>query len=583
MDRGLWGWSRHPNYFGEISFWFALGLFGLAASPVGLVVGLRRRRRDARALPRREHPDDGEAQPRAAAGVPGRRSTGSRCSCRVRPAAQGGGVSRPRVVDRRPRRHRRAHRGPARRARRRRRHLDQARAGQRPGARPAAGPARRWARDYLHPLRRATAGSTGSARVHGDAHRPRPGRPRRSRSRLPDGTTRRRAVRRPGHRDRRHQRLLAPTGPRSRPTRSPRARRRAPAARRRRLDRRDRRGSGGGRAPRRTSPTCGPTSGSTSTSRASGRCPQHHRAGLGDGRAASSPSAGVGLHPGHRAVVPAGFDCDRITDEPGRVEHRAGRRRRPDAVLWAIGRIRPNTGWLPAELLDEDGFVRARPRPRGRPAPTGVFAIGDVAATDPLRSSARNFTFKLLARNIRAHLDGKPLKTFDPPKRRWGSVLGYQDDGLVVFTPKGQGFRIPRLPADRMVRSLVVDRGYYRGVRRWAASEVNLDGCPPLLRHRRCLPSCSCSPSVPRRSRPRRSTPARRPARSRSPRPSARSSRPTTGGTPTSAACRCTPGAPPGSRTCRPTSTCTRTSGRRTATGPTTASRSPWWTRPTRR
>jgi len=33
MERGLWGWSRHPNYFGEISFWFALGLFGLAASP----------------------------------------------------------------------------------------------------------------------------------------------------------------------------------------------------------------------------------------------------------------------------------------------------------------------------------------------------------------------------------------------------------------------------------------------------------------------------------------------------------------------------------------------------------------------
>jgi len=33
MDRGLWGWSRHPNYFGEIGFWFALGLFGIAASP----------------------------------------------------------------------------------------------------------------------------------------------------------------------------------------------------------------------------------------------------------------------------------------------------------------------------------------------------------------------------------------------------------------------------------------------------------------------------------------------------------------------------------------------------------------------
>jgi steroid 5-alpha reductase family enzyme len=33
MDRGLWSWSRHPNYFGEFSFWLSLGLFGLAASP----------------------------------------------------------------------------------------------------------------------------------------------------------------------------------------------------------------------------------------------------------------------------------------------------------------------------------------------------------------------------------------------------------------------------------------------------------------------------------------------------------------------------------------------------------------------
>lgn len=33
LESGLWRWSRHPNYFGEFGFWFALALFGVAASP----------------------------------------------------------------------------------------------------------------------------------------------------------------------------------------------------------------------------------------------------------------------------------------------------------------------------------------------------------------------------------------------------------------------------------------------------------------------------------------------------------------------------------------------------------------------
>lgn len=173
---------------------------------------------------------------------------------------------------------------------------------------------------------------------------------------------------------------------------------------------------------------------------------------------------GVTLHPGHRAVVPDGFGCDRITDEP--VEWSTGQpAATADAVVWAIGRVRPNTDWVPPELLDDDGFVRVSPD-LSLPGQTGLFAIGDVAATDPLRSSARNRADRLLAKNIRAHLAGEPLADYRAPRGRWGSVLGVQANGLEVFAPNGKAFRFPSWSIETVLQPWIVRRGIYGGVRR---------------------------------------------------------------------------------------------------------------------
>lgn len=172
---------------------------------------------------------------------------------------------------------------------------------------------------------------------------------------------------------------------------------------------------------------------------------------------------GVGLHPGHRAEVRPGFGCDEITD--GEVRWSGGQPpARADAVLWAVGRVQPNTEWLPPDLLDGGGFVAVTPELRV-PGCRGVFALGDVAATDPLRSSARIRADALVAHNVLAEPAGRPLRSYRAPGRRWGSVLGAQADGLEVFTATGRRVRIPAWPARRVLTPWIVRRGIYRGVR----------------------------------------------------------------------------------------------------------------------
>ncbi|AKS31372.1 FAD-dependent oxidoreductase [Mycolicibacterium goodii] len=177
---------------------------------------------------------------------------------------------------------------------------------------------------------------------------------------------------------------------------------------------------------------------------------------------------GVDLRPGHRAIVAEGFACDAITDDP--VHFSTGQPpAQADAVLWAIGRVTPNTGWLPRDILDEHGFVRVTPHLQVPDVP-GVFAVGDVAATDALRSSARNRADGLLAHNVAAYFTGARMRAYRPPGRRWGSVLGPQPDGLDVFAPNGLRFHFPAWSIRRVLQPWIVRRGIYRGVRDPASS-----------------------------------------------------------------------------------------------------------------
>lgn len=175
---------------------------------------------------------------------------------------------------------------------------------------------------------------------------------------------------------------------------------------------------------------------------------------------------GVVVHPEHRAVVPEGFAADRLTTDP--IEWSTGQPPfTADVVLWSIGAVRPHTSFLPAEILDEHGFVRVDEHLQV-PGHPEVFAVGDVAASDPLRSSARNWGARIVTANVQALGKGraKKLRTYRAPEYRWGSILGLQPDGLVVAQANGKRVRFPRWIARPLLFGVFVMYYLYGGIRR---------------------------------------------------------------------------------------------------------------------
>ncbi|MFO0695554.1 MAG: FAD-dependent oxidoreductase [Polyangiales bacterium] len=176
-------------------------------------------------------------------------------------------------------------------------------------------------------------------------------------------------------------------------------------------------------------------------------------------------SQGVVLHPHHRATIPEGFRGEHITSEP--VRFSTGQPPfRADAVVWAVGQQKPNTDFVPHAMLDAEGYVKADANLRV-PGTENVFAVGDVAASDPNRSSARNSGFLTVAHNVRCLLEGKPhrMKTFRATPYRWGSILGVQNDGMRVFAPTGFGVLIGRWAVTNILYPWIVRRGIYKGIK----------------------------------------------------------------------------------------------------------------------
>lgn len=174
---------------------------------------------------------------------------------------------------------------------------------------------------------------------------------------------------------------------------------------------------------------------------------------------------GVKLHPGQRAIVPEDIG-EGLTNAPLFFEN-STEPFNADLCLWTIGKLQPNSHFLPDDMLDEQGFVKADAFLRV-PGYNNIFTVGDIAASDPNRSSARNAGYVTVAHNMRCFLQQRPeaMKRYKASPHRWGSIVGVQQNGLRVYLPNGSSMRFPRWAINTLLFPLIVHKGIYKGVRK---------------------------------------------------------------------------------------------------------------------
>lgn len=172
---------------------------------------------------------------------------------------------------------------------------------------------------------------------------------------------------------------------------------------------------------------------------------------------------GIHLHQGHRAILPnthSILEGGEITWQTSQTPFYS------DATLWAVGNIKPNNAFIPHDLLNEDGFVKTN-RYLFSPHYSNIFTIGDIAASDPNRSSARNAGFLIVAHNIDCYLNNQAhkMKPYKASQYRWGSILGLQKNGLRIFTSTGSSINLKPCLVLHILFPLIVRKWIYKGIK----------------------------------------------------------------------------------------------------------------------